>query len=60
MINALNRLGLLSGEPLPKSLQAFGIGDGKSKKAHKASLFATHPSLEDRVAALEKLRGGRI
>ena len=60
MINALNRLGLLSGEPLPKSLQAFGIGDGKSKKARKASLFATHPSLEDRVAALEKLRGGRI
>ena len=60
MINALNRLGLLSGEPLPKSLQAFGIGDGQSKKTHKASLFATHPSLEDRVAALEKLRGGRI
>ena len=60
MINALNRLGLLSGEPLPKSLQAFGIGDGKSNKTHKASLFATHPSLEDRVAALEKFRGGRI
>ena len=52
MINALTRLGMLSGEPLPKSLQAFGIG-GKSA----ASLFATHPSIEDRVSALENLRG---
>ena len=53
MINALMRLGRLSSAPLPKSLQAFGIG-GKSSKA---SLFATHPSIEDRVAALEQLRG---
>ena len=52
MINALMRLGRLSGEPLPKSLQAFGIG-GKSA----ASLFATHPSIENRVSALENLRG---
>lgn len=51
MINALKRLGGLSAAPLPKSLQAFGIG-GKS-----ASLFATHPSIEDRVSALENLRG---
>ena len=53
MINALTRLGQLSAAPLPKSLQAFGIG-GKSSKT---SLFATHPSIEDRVAALETLRG---
>ena len=53
MINALMRLGRLSAAPLPKSLQAFGIG-GKSSKT---SLFATHPSIEDRVAALETLRG---
>ena len=53
MINALMRLGRLSAAPLPKSLQAFGIGG----KASKASLFATHPSIEDRVAALEQLRG---
>ena len=52
MINALMRLGRLSGEPLPKSHQAFGIG-GKSA----ASLFATHPSIENRVSALENLRG---
>jgi len=54
MINALMRLGRLSGEPLPKSLQAFGIG-GKSSRT---SLFATHPSIEARVDALERLRGG--
>ena len=53
MINALMRLGRLSGEPLPKSLQAFGIG-GKSSKT---SLFSTHPAIEARVEALERLRG---
>ena len=53
MISALMRLGRLAGEPLPKSLQAFGIG-GKSSKT---SLFATHPSIEARVEALEQLRG---
>ena len=53
MINALMRLGRLAGEPLPKSLQAFGIG-GKSSKT---SLFATHPSIEARVEALEQIRG---
>ena len=53
MISALMRLGRLAGEPLPKSLQAFGIG-GKSSKT---SLFATHPSIEARVEALERLRG---
>ena len=53
MLHARLRLGGLSAAPLPKSLQAFGIG-GKSS----TSLFATHPSIEDRVSALERLRGG--
>lgn len=52
MIAALARLGQLSGEPLPESLRAFGV----SGKARKASLFATHPSIEDRVAALRQMR----
>ena len=52
MINALRRL---AGDEtsLPQSLRAFGIG-GKSS----TSIWATHPAIEDRVAALENLRGG--
>ena len=53
MINALLRLEGLAASTLPKSLQAFGIG-GKSSKT---SLFATHPSIADRVAALQQLTG---
>ena len=49
MIAALRRLGNLRPGVLPDSLKAFGIS-GK-----KTSLFATHPSLEDRIEALMKL-----
>ena len=52
MIAALRRLGNLQPGVLPDSLKAMGIS-GKH-----ASLFATHPSLEDRIAALEKLQLG--
>ena len=48
MIAALRRLGNLQPGILPDSLKAFGIS-GK-----KTSLFATHPSLEDRIEALQK------
>lgn len=48
MIAALRRLGNLQPGVLPDSLKAFGIAEGK----RHASLFATHPSLEDRIAAL--------
>ena len=52
MINALRRL---AGDEtsLPQSLRAFGIG-GRSS----TSIWATHPSIEDRVAALERIRAG--
>ena len=52
MIAALRRLGNLQPGVLPDSLKTMGIS-GKH-----ASLFATHPSLEDRIAALEKLQLG--
>ena len=52
MIAALRRLGNLQPGVLPDSLKAMGIS-GKH-----TSLFATHPSLEDRIAALEKLQLG--
>ena len=48
MQNALRRLGNLSTESLPKNLAASGIADGRNLMA----LFATHPTLEERIAAL--------
>ena len=50
MIAALRRLDNLRPGILPDSLKAMGIS-GK-----RASLFATHPSIDDRVAALERAR----
>ena len=50
MIAALRRLGNLQPGTLPDSLKAMGIA-----AAPKTSLFATHPSLEDRIAALQNL-----
>ena len=49
MIAALRRLGNLQPGVLPDSLKAFGIS-GKH-----ASLFASHPSLDDRINALMNL-----
>ena len=50
MIAALRRLGNLQPGVLPDSLKAFGIAEGK-----KTSLWSTHPSLDDRIAALQNL-----
>ena len=52
MIAALRRLGNLRPGILPESLKALGIS------GRRASVFATHPSIEDRVAALERLQRG--
>jgi len=49
MINALARLGGLVPGELPKTMQAMGI-TGKLGK-----LFSTHPPMEERIAALQKL-----
>ena len=53
MIAALRRLGNLAPGVLPDSLKAMGI-DGR-----RASLFASHPSLEDRIQALQNRLIGR-
>ena len=51
MMNALARLGGLPAGELPKSVEAMGI-TGKL-----GSLFATHPPIEQRIAALQKAQG---
>jgi heat shock protein HtpX len=52
MIGALRRLGGLEGGALPQALQAFGITEGSRYMA----LFASHPPIEERIAALESGR----
>lgn len=49
MINALARLGGLTPGELPKTMQALGIAGGLGK------LFSTHPPMEERIEALQKL-----
>lgn len=49
MVNALRRLGGLESGALPKALQASGITGGGALMA----LFASHPPIEARIAALQ-------
>ena len=53
MQNALRRLGNLHTEPLPQNMAASGIAGGKGGFM---ALFATHPPLEERIAALDARR----
>jgi heat shock protein HtpX len=50
MIAALRRLGGVETAELPGAAKGFGIAGGVG------SLFATHPSIEDRIKALEEKR----
>jgi heat shock protein HtpX len=52
MIAALKRLGGMHPEPLPSNMATSGIAG----KGGVMSLFATHPSIEDRIAALQARR----
>jgi heat shock protein HtpX len=47
MVAALKRLGGMQPGELPKAMQSFGIAGGLG------SLFATHPPIEERIAALQ-------
>ena len=54
MIAALRRLGNLQPGTLPDSLKAMGIAEGK----RTTSIWSTHPSIEDRISALQSLTRG--
>jgi len=51
MIAALERLKAMHDNPLPAQLEAFGIGS-KKVATGLARLFMSHPSLDERIAAL--------
>lgn len=51
MMNALARLGGMQPGELPKAVEAMGITGGMGK------LFATHPPIEERIAALQNASG---
>jgi heat shock protein HtpX len=51
MIGALERLKAMHDNPLPAQLEAFGIGS-KKVATGLARLFMSHPSLDERIAAL--------
>jgi heat shock protein HtpX len=55
MINALRRLGGLQPGQLPQAMQAFGITGGGGVMA----LFASHPPIEERIAALQRAPAAR-
>ena len=55
MINALRRLGGLAPGQLPQALQASGISGGGGMMA----LFASHPPIEQRIAALQAVPAAR-
>ncbi len=54
MISALKALGQGEVKPLPAEMRAFGVVDLPSF----AELFATHPTLDDRIKALGGMNGG--
>lgn len=53
MIAALQRLGGLGSEPLPQNLATAGIA---GQRSGWTALFSSHPSIEERIAALGAVR----
>lgn len=57
MISALNALKPSSERPdqMPPAMKAFAISEGREQSFSLASLLRTHPSLDDRIKALQQL-----
>ena len=57
MIAALNALRPAEARPdqMPESMKAFAISSGQSTGFSIANLFRSHPTLDDRIASLQKL-----
>ncbi|MDO4450284.1 MAG: protease HtpX [Moraxella sp.] len=57
MISALNALRPAEARPdtMPQSMKALAISSGQSQGFSVANLFRSHPTLDERVAALQKL-----
>lgn len=57
MIAALNALRPAQSHPdqMPENMKAFAISSGQSQGFSIASLFRSHPTLDDRIASLQKL-----
>lgn len=58
MINALQRLKAEHDltDTMPAEMTALAITEGKKEGFSLAALFASHPALDDRIAALQKLQ----
>jgi heat shock protein HtpX len=56
MVHALTRLGGVEGGALPPTFQASGI---TGSPGGLMALFASHPPIEERIAALQAMRGER-
>ncbi|MFC0820540.1 protease HtpX [Moraxella marmotae] len=59
MISALNALRPAEAAPsqMPEAMKAFAIASGQSQGFSIANLFRSHPTLDDRISALQKYQG---
>lgn len=59
MISALNALRPAEERPdqMPEAMKAFAIASGQSQGFSIANLFRSHPTLDDRIASLQKFNG---